>query len=229
MAIARSGTPTTQADTSTTKSHVINKPSGVAAGDVCCIGMTTGGAAGARTWPSGFTEYGGSGPDSPVYMAYKKLDGTEGSSFTVATVNSVTAGLVCCCYSGCDSSIQMDATPVASGGTATSTPAATGISTVTVNTMLVSFLGCNSSSTVVSENDAKVTVVSQVAGRRSSMDDGILSGTGPSGNVQYSLAASRSWGAVVMALRPSAVSAAGPLLGGRLVKRGVLQGRLVKG
>jgi hypothetical protein len=161
-------------------------------------------------------------------MAYKKLDGTEGSTFTVTTANSVTAGLVCCCYSGCDGTTQMDATPVVSGGTATSSPSATGITTVTANTRLVSFLGCNSSSTTVTENDAKVTVVATVAGRRASMDDGTLAGTGASGSIAYTLSASRSWGAVVMALRPAAAgSAAGPLIGGRLVKRGILQGRLV--
>jgi hypothetical protein len=232
MAIARSGTPT-NAQPAAGTSHVINKPSGVSAGDICVIGVAFNGSPGTVTWPTGFTGY---GPNTTttnpkVYTATKKLDGTEGTTFTVTITNSVASGMACECYSGCDQTTWHDATPVVSdsaGGTSSS-PSVTGISTVTANTMLVAFIGINSSTTSITENDAKVTqVIETGGGKMGELDDGILTGTGASGSIAYTLGAARAWAGISMALRPAAAgSAAGPLLDGRLVKHGVLQGRLV--
>ena len=204
MAIARANSSST-ANTSATTSHVVNKPAGVAAGDVVLIGISFNGTPGTLTWPSGFNASGpNTGQSNPkVYMAYKKLDGTEGSTFTITSVNSVTSGMVACAYTGVDGTTQMDATPVISDGAAATSATVTGITTVTANTMLVVMIGINSGTTTITENDAKVTEIVEIGGKKGEMDDGAIAGTGATGTIAYNFGASRAWGAVVMALRPS--------------------------
>jgi hypothetical protein len=209
MAIARDGTPTSSNNAAGT-SHVINKPSGTA-NLYCIIGIAFSGSPGTTTPPTGFTEYGPNATQAnPKNYAYiKKLDGGEGSTFTVTSTNSIQSGMVCCCYSGVDTTTGNDATPVVSDGVSTNTPAVTGITTVTNNAMLVSTIGVNSGSVTITENDAKVTeVVENSANKKIEMDDGLFVTAGATGNIDYTLSGSRAWAGIVMALRPAAGGAA---------------------
>ena len=200
------------AETANTAAFSIPVPTGASSGHVAVIVIGFNGGPGVVTWPSGFTEYGpNSGVSNPkLYMAYKVLDGTEGSTFDISTSNSTKSGSACAVYSGVDNTTPMDATPVVSDGASTSTPSVTGITTATDNAMLVVGIAINSSSTTITENDSKITEIVEVAGKKTEADEGTFASHGATGNFDYTLGGSREWAGIVFALKPAGAGAAAP-------------------
>lgn len=195
-----------QANTSATTTHTVNAPSGVTAGDVLVCAIAWNGAPGTVTpgvtWTLEGHEAGASNPRVSVYS--RVATGSEGSSYTFTSANSVTSGMVIARYSGVDNTTPSDATAVGSySATAVSTFDFTGITTATNGAMVFAAVSVNSSTTTITEGSSLLTEIYEVGGKKLEADDGIQASAGDTGLQSYTFGASRACAGIVWALRPS--------------------------
>lgn len=184
----------------------VNKPTGTVSGDVlvCTIGFS--GGPGTVTLPDGWNqvafESGATNPQIGLY--YKVAGGSEPTSYSWTITNAINSGMVIARYSGVNNTTVGDVTAVSTASaTAVATLDLTGVTIQTDQAMLITCFSVNSGSTTITEDSTLVSEVYETtAGRRTELDDGLVS-TGATGVINYDLGASRACAGIVWALRPA--------------------------
>jgi hypothetical protein len=129
---------------STASSAVVNKPASVTTNDIMVACIHVEGGDRTITAPSGWTEkdrHSPGSPDASNYIYWRRVDGSEGSTFTWSWSGSLWCEGMIAAYSGCETSGDpFDVFSEADGTGATVTASA--VTTTVANTMLVLPVAC---------------------------------------------------------------------------------------
>lgn len=213
MAIAINGTPTVDNYSSATTSVVVTMPSGIVAGEklctflICASGTSLGITAPDGTWTQeARVNYQATTLSGSLYV--RDATGSEASTYTYTLDASVIVTAYTFRVSGHNTSTFADVTYTANGGNST-TPTATGLTTVTDGAMALILMGAGTGTYAPHPPGAPWTTVLDANGgaRGYSLAYQIKSTAGAISDAVGSLTAARTWVAMMFAIRPASAAA----------------------
>ena len=196
---------TTIVNSTATNVIALPKPTGTAAGDVvvACLALN-GGSVSSTGVPSGWSRIASvTATANPHVFGYYKVAGVfEPADYRWTLGSSVQNGAGIARYSGVDNTTPLDAPVTTAVGAAATSATVPGVTTTTVNAMLIGCMAINSSSTAVTiASPAGMTEAWDIGGKRHELADGIQSTVGASGPKTWMFSAGREWAGWLSALR----------------------------
>lgn len=196
------GTPTLRAATGTavtaTGTKAISTPAGVQNGDAILAFIYISNTTSVITDPGGFTFIQETQPGGTTRLrSYWRIASSEPGSYNWITAPSASVGGCMTAYSDCHASAPVQAGYTSNTG-ATATAIATGLTTTNNNTMLV-----EGASTTGSRTYSASTLAEQYEGSNLNVFDGLQASAGASGDKSATISSAASWGAQLIALKPS--------------------------
>lgn len=209
MALAVGNTAAQQFASGT--SLVANMPTGIASGNLLVSCWVIIGNAVSMTPPAGWDlqKRHDSGTTDSALLYTRIAGGSEPSTYEWTAGSAVTAAQCTTIVTGHDAGTPMDATPSGNGGNGT-TVTATGITTVTADTILFFQAGTNSGTYLCSLPTGFTNLYGPGSGTpRFRVAYKAQAATGATGDVTGTLGSARDWDAILSAIRPDTGAPAG--------------------